>query len=59
MKIKNSGYQHIFYSREIGNCIFTLFTYPDEIIINGEKQDNIISKYNFNTTNNIIDIKME
>ena len=49
--IKEKGYSDVFCSR---TCDFEPKYYPDEIYINGIKQDYINSSYYFNETNNII-----
>ena len=52
IKVKGSGIQSIFY--EGSTCNGEIFTRPNEIHINNIKQDNIMDKYNFINSTNIV-----
>ena len=55
IKINETGSQNIYYDGT--KCHSGKFDPPDEIIINNEKQNSISAKYDFETTDNIIQLK--
>ena len=54
IKINETGMQKIFFGDPICYKTKPKFSFPDEVIINGEKQLNVTSQYNFTRADNII-----
>ena len=54
LKIKGIGYKNIFGNET--NYSFSKSCYPNEIIINGEKQNIIYHSYDFNQTDNFVEL---
>ena len=56
LKVKGIGYNHILgYAPEV-NCFFGKNYYPNEIYINGNKQDKVNYIYYFNQSDNVVDL---
>ena len=54
LKIKGIGNNNIFNTETSSYC--KGFNYPDEVIINGNKEKNINNKYYFNQTDNFVEL---
>ena len=56
LKIKGNGYNNIFTNGTMCSPTFNSQNYPNEIYINGKKQNNINYYYYFNDTDNYIEL---
>ena len=53
LNIKGIGYKSIFFHN---TTFFAINYYPDEVYINGDKQSEVNFSYNFNQTNNFVEL---
>ena len=57
IKINETGLQNIFYGESTCHENSKMFEFPDEVLINNEKQENISFQYYFKSSDNIIQLK--